>query len=252
MIVFILSFLMLYIQDIHRSVWKHEILSWVSLCVGSGSVVWLVWPNGCWKTSILNIIQWYTHVCKWWISIEGNDISHLSVRERARLWMTRVFQYWWVFNELTIYENLALAYTFQLSWRRKILPVSWLPKHIKEEIKNILQEIDLWDVRYEYAWWLSWWQKRMVEIARVILQKPRIVLLDEPTSGVSWVYKKKIINFVKQLAASGAMVIVVEHDFLFLSECVDYLYVLDAWKLFAEWTYDKILSDNRVRKMYFG
>lgn len=247
-----LIFCMLQAHDIHRSVWKNEILSWVSLCVKSGSIVWLIGPNGCGKTSILNVIQWYTHASIWWISIDGNNISHLSVRERARLWMTRAFQYWWVFSELTIYENLALAYTFQLPWRRKILPVSRLPTYIQEDIKTILQESDLRDVRHERSSSLSWWQKRMVEIARVILQKPRIVLLDEPTSGVSWIYKKKIINFVKQLAASGAMVLVVEHDFLFLSECVDYLYVLDEWRLFAEWTCDKILSDNRVRKMYFG
>jgi ABC-type branched-subunit amino acid transport system ATPase component len=115
----------------------------------------LVGPNGCGKTSLLNIINGFTPSADGSILFHGQEVSPLSVEQRAKQGIGRVFQSFGVFRQLTLYENLATAYVTKLHRKYKFLPLKFLPKHYKEEIDTILHELDLYEKRHELAGNLS-------------------------------------------------------------------------------------------------
>lgn len=238
-------------ENIHRWVGNIDILKWVDIEVVAGQAVWLVWPNGCWKTSFLNTINGFNTITSWDIYLDQVNITSLSVEQRALAGIWRVFQSFGIFKGLSLYENLALAYVKQLWWKHKLLPVSYLPQPIKSEIEHILHEVDLREKKDELAWNLSWWQMRLLEIARLYLQKTRLFLLDEPTAGVSPKLKEKVIELIKKIIALEKMVIIVEHDFAFLGQFVDSLYVMESWNNFAKGTYEQIKNNKAVKEIYF-
>ena len=243
---------MLQAKNIHRWVWSIEILKGVDLTIESGQAVGLVWPNWCGKTSFLNTVNGFNRSTTWSIILDEKDITQLSVEQRATEWIWRVFQSFWIFKSLSLYENLALAYVWELSRKYKLLPLSSLPQHCKDEIDEILNELDLYEKRHELAGNLSWGQMRLLEIWRLYLQKTRLFLLDEPTAWVSPKLKGKVIELIKKIIATHKMVLIVEHDFSFLGQFVDKIFVMEAWTIVASWSYEEIKNSKKVKEIYFG
>jgi branched-chain amino acid transport system ATP-binding protein len=242
---------MLKLDNIYRSVGNYNILKGISWEFVDWDVIGIVWPNGCWKTSLLNAINWYIKPESWIIQLDWIDITKYSVEKRANLWIWRVFQSFWIFKELTIFENLALAYYNRLSWWEKLLPIRYFPKKFREEIENILEEIELLQRKNELAGNLSWWQMRLLEIARLYLQDTKIYLLDEPTAWVAPKFKGKVINLLNKIIEQNKTVIIVEHDFEFLSQFVDKFLLMDNWRIVLEWDYKVIKNSPITQSIYF-
>ncbi len=242
---------MLKLQNIHRSAGNTHIIKWIDMDITSGQAIWLVGPNGCGKTSLLNLINGFNKSNQWEIAFNYHDITNLNVETRANMWIGRVFQSFWIFKNLTLFENLALAYSRELDWKHKLLPMSFLPKEFKKEIDEILSDLDLLEKKNELAGNLSWWQMRLLEIARLYLQKTKLYLLDEPTAGVSPKLKSKVVELIKKIIAKDKMVIIVEHDFEFLSHFVDKFYVMDDGKIVLEWDYTTIKENPITKEIYF-
>lgn len=242
---------MLKIDNIYRSVWNHNILKWISGSFLEWEVVGIVWPNWCWKTSLLNAINWYITLDSGEILFDDIDISKYSVEKRANLWIWRVFQSFWIFKELTIFENLALAYYNRLKRREELLPIKFFPKKFREEIDKVLEEIELFQRKNELAWNLSWWQMRLLEIARLYLQDTKLFLLDEPTAWVAPKFKQKVIGLLNKIIEQKKTVIIVEHDFEFLSQFVQKFYVMDNWRIVLEWDYKTIKKSPITQSIYF-
>lgn len=230
----------------------NEILKWIDFEVSNHEAVWIVWPNWCGKTSFLNIINWFNTHSSWNIFFDDVDISNYSVEKRAIAWIGRVFQNFWIFKNLTLFENLALAFVNKLSWKNKLLPLKYLPKEYKEQISSILNELDLYKKRNEIAWNISWGQMRLLEIARLYLQNIQLYLLDEPTAWVSPKLKSTIINLLEKIVKSGKMVVIVEHDFVFLWEFVSRLAVINDGKIVLNDKYEKIKNNKILKEVYFG
>ena len=243
---------MLKLQNIHRSVGNTHIIKWIDMDITSGQAIWLVGPNGCGKTSLLNLINGFNKSNQWEIAFNYHDITNLSVENRANRWIGRVFQSFWIFKNLTLFENLALAYSRELNRKHKLLPMKFLPKEFKNEIDEILSDLDLLEKKDELAGNLSWWQMRLLEIARLYLQKTKLYLLDEPTAWVSPKLKSKVVELIKKIIAKDKMVIIVEHDFEFLSHFVDKFYVMDDGKIVLEWDYATIKENTITKEIYFG
>jgi branched-chain amino acid transport system ATP-binding protein len=243
---------MLKLQNVHRSVGNTEIIKGVDLDLVGWQAIGLVWPNGCGKTSLLNLINGFNKSNIWEVIFNYHDISRSSVEHIWQMWIGRVFQSFGIFKNLTLFENLALAYSKELSWKYKLLPISFIPKQFKNEIDEILLELDLFDKKYKLAGNLSGWQMRLLEIARLYLQKTKLYLLDEPTAWVSPKLKSKVVDLIKKIIAKDKMVIIVEHDFEFLSHFVDKLFVMDDGKIVLEGKYNEIKEHPLTREIYFG
>lgn len=242
---------MLKLDNIYRSVGNRNILKWISWEFIDWDVIGIVWPNGCWKTSLLNAINWYIEPESWIIRLDWKDITKYSVEKRANLWIWRVFQSFWIFKELTIFENLTLAYYNRLKRREKLLPIRYFPKKFRIEIEEILEEIELFQRKNELAWNLSWWQMRLLEIARLYLQDTKIFLLDEPTAWVAPKFKQKVIELLNKIISQNKIVIIVEHDFEFLSQFVDKFLLMDNWRIVLEWDYKTIKKSDITQSIYF-
>lgn len=123
---------------------------------------------------------------------------------------------------------------------------------MKDQIAEILHELDLYDKRKQLASSLSGGQMRLLEIARLYLQDTKLYLLDEPTAGVSPKLKGKVIQLLKKIIKKHKTLIIVEHDFVFLGEFVNQIYVMNEGTLFTHGTYDQIKNDPKVKEIYFG
>jgi len=176
---------MLKLENLHRHVGKTPIINGVSFEIQKGKTIGLVGPNGCGKTSILNLINGFYQPSQGKIIHNYTEITHKSVEQRAINGIGRVFQHFGILRNLTVYENLALAFVKKLHRRYKFLSPNFLPKSMKTEIDEILGELDLYEKKNQLAGNLSGGQMRLLEIARLYLQKTQVYLLDEPTAGVS-------------------------------------------------------------------
>lgn len=240
------------LENVSWDVWQNSIIKSINIDINKNQAIWIVWPNWCWKTSTINLINGFNEISSWRIIFKWQNISKLSVEQRASLWIWRVFQNCWIFKNLTIYENLALAYVRKLSWRYKILPLSFLPCKMKDEINSTLKDLDLYKKKDELAANLSWWQMRLLEIARLYLQDTKVFLLDEPTAWVSPKLKHKVIDYINKIIKKGKTVIIVEHDFSFLWKFIDRLIVMNDWNIILDWSYKEIKDNKKMKEVYFG
>jgi branched-chain amino acid transport system ATP-binding protein len=151
-----------------------------------------------------------------------------------------------------LFENLALAYAKDISRRYKLLPVRAIPKKYQQEILSILEELELVDKKDVLAGNLSGGQMRLLEIARLYLQKTKLYLLDEPTAGVSPKLKSKVVDLLRKIIDRDKMVIIVEHDFEFLSHFVDTFALMDDGKILLEGNYKEIKENPLIHSVYFG
>ena len=188
----------------------------------------------------------------WKILLKNEDITNKTIEYRAKKWIWRVFQSFWILKNLTLEENLVLAYITKLPFYYKLLPLKFIPVEIKNEIEIVLKDLDLYNKRNCLASELSWWQMRLLEIARLYLQDTKIFLLDEPTAWVSPKLKSNVVKLIKKIIEKWKIVIIIEHDFWWLWEFVDRLIVMNDWKILLDWKYSNIKNNPKLKELYFG
>ncbi|MFZ2150526.1 MAG: ATP-binding cassette domain-containing protein [Candidatus Absconditicoccaceae bacterium] len=243
---------MLTLHNIERSIGGNHILNGIDLTAHQGQAIGLVGPNGCGKTSLLNVINGFYTATHGSVIFDDKHITHLSVESRGQMGIGRVFQSFGIFKNLTLFENLALAYVNNLNRKYKFLPPSFLPKEKKDQIDAILHELDLYGKKNELAGNLSGGQMRLLEIARLYIQDTKLFLLDEPTAGVSPKLKGKVIELLNKIIQTGKTVIIVEHDFEFLGQFVDQIMVMDEGKIVLQGSYQEIKNSEIIKEIYFG
>lgn len=214
----------------------------VSFTVGAGEVVGLLGPNGAGKTTTFRMTMGMLRPDVGEVLLGGEDITHLPMYARARAGLGYLPQETSIFRRMTVEENLlAILETLKLSRKER-----------KEQLEELLQELDLGRLRKSKASVLSGGEKRRLEITRALVIRPSVMLLDEPFAGVDPLNKAEIRGIVRRLSAKGLGVLITDHDADALLRTVDRAYIIAAGKILLSGTPQEIAEDERAREAYLG
>lgn len=224
-------------------------LKGVNLEVGDREIVTIIGPNGAGKSTLLDAIVSKSPVAAGKIIYQGKDITNKSPYQIARMGIGRKFQNPNVYNELTVFENILLA----LKGSHGILSsiTAKLTKSKKDKIISILDRIGLLDRANILVDSLSHGQKQWVEIGMVLAQDPTVVLLDEPTAGMTPEETHATGEIIQNIAQTHA-VVVIEHDMDFVKQIAERIVVLHQGEKLAEGTVQEIQNNPEVIKVYLG
>ena len=208
-------------------------------------LVGLIGPNGAGKTTLFNVITGLERPQQGRVSFAGVDVTSLTPHRRARLGMARTFQRLEVFGSLSARENILAAAQFRKSWARD----GSEPKAVAEEI---IDRVGLRDVATNRVDSLPTGLARLVELGRALAVRPRLLLLDEPGSGLNHEETLVLGDLLTEIAAAGTAVLLVEHDVELVMRVCEQIYVLDFGRIIAAGTPREIQRHKAVQAAYLG
>lgn len=218
----------------------------VSLELKGGELRGLIGANGAGKSTLLHLIYGRLRADRGSIRFGDTEVTHLLAHQRARLGMGLVFQVTSVFDDLTIEENLLLGALPKVRATERSVD--------RAEVERVLELIKLADARSRRARHLSHGQQRWLEIGMVLLTKPKLLLLDEPTSGMTRAESRRTAALLRELQAAGAAeaTIVVEHNIEFIRLVSDRVTVMHRGAVLADGTIDEVQANPEVQASYLG
>ena len=233
---------LLEVHDLHAGYGKLEILKGVSLRVEPGQVVSIIGPNGAGKSTVFKTVFGLLPARDGRVLLDGEDVTNRPPGELLRRGMAYVPQGRNVFPLMTVEENLLLgAYTRPGS------------AELAGEVAQLYATFPvLSESRRKRASDLSGGQQQMLEMARALLLKPRLILLDEPTLGLAPLVFKEIFRIIENLRRLGQTILMVEQNAAKALEISDYAYVLELGLNRFEGSGEAIRNDERIRRLYLG
>jgi len=223
----------------------------VSLKLADAELRCIIGPNGCGKTTLFNLITGHYKPTTGRILFQGRDITGLAVHRISRMGIGRKFQVPGVFDALSVYENIRVP--FFSGQRQPMLLHGRMNTAAHEEIMAHLEGIDLADRAAEPARNLSHGQRQWLEIGMVLASRPRLMLLDEPTAGMTVGETRKTARLIRDISAqTGIAILVIEHDIGFIREIGGHITVMYKGAIFREGSYRQIQDDPAVREIYLG
>ncbi|MCK4648459.1 ABC transporter ATP-binding protein [bacterium] len=249
---------MLKVKNVYKSFGGILALDGVSLNVEPNTITGLIGPNGSGKSTLFNVISRFYNKDRGEIYFKGKKIEGIEPYKVAMLGIGRTFQISEVPEKMTVLENLLLAPKNQLG--EGIFSVFLHHLKIKKEneklLKNaydILEVIQLYNLRNEYAGNLSGGQRKLLSLGRILMSDPILLLLDEPTAGVNPTLVKDLMVAIKNLRdEKGVTILLVEHNMKVISEICDRVIVLDFGKKIAEGTPEEIQRNEEVLEAYLS
>ena len=249
---------MLKVENVHKSFGGILALNGVTLSVGPNSITGLIGPNGSGKSTLFNVISGFYNKDRGEIYFKGKKIEGIEPYRIAMLGVGRTFQISEVPEKMTVLENLLLAPKSQIG--EGIFNVFLHPLKIKRENETFLKDayeilelVQLYDLRNEYAGNLSGGQKKLLSLGRILMSDPILLLLDEPTAGVNPTLIRDLIVAITNLRAEkGQTILLVEHNMKVISEICDRVIVLDFGKKIAEGTPEEIQKNEKVLEAYLS
>jgi branched-chain amino acid transport system ATP-binding protein len=218
----------------------------VSLSVDDGRVTGLIGPNGAGKTTLFNVISGLQPAVGGTVAFRGKNLRHTLPSGRSRAGIGRTFQRLEAFGSLTVRENVLVAIEVRqgLRWMRSAAQ--------RTEADRLLQLVGIGEFADRRADAVPTGVARLLEVARSLATEPRLLLLDEPSSGLVEAETRKFGLLLRELATEHRAILMVEHDMELVMSCCDYLYVLDFGKVIAAGTPAEIRADPRVQQAYLG
>jgi branched-chain amino acid transport system ATP-binding protein len=234
-----------------------QALDSVSIKVEEGSIVGLIGPNGAGKTTLFNVISGLQRIDAGAVRLGGDDVTSLRADQRAALGVGRSFQHVGLIGDETVGVNLAAAQHLAAGyhpWDILVRPWRWwsAERRLRARATDVAASFALgshWDDRVND---LSFGVARFVELACVLVQHPRLTLMDEPTTGLDQRETAHLLDVLKAQRAAGTTILLVAHDVRFVMGVCDHVYVLAEGKLLFEGPPAVAQRDARVIEAYLG
>lgn len=232
------------------------VLQSVNLGAEAGEVTAVIGPNGAGKTALLNCINGIYRPVSGSIRVGGTEVVGRSPREIARIGVARTFQHVELFPRLSVLDNVLVGrdMNFRGGVTRAALRLGVAKQETKERetAVRVLQMFDL--VRYadRRPDELPYEAQKLAGLARAVALEPRLLLLDEPGSGLSRPEKARLARWIAELKEMGMAVVWIEHDVELVWECANMVYVLDAGVCIARGSPEQVRADPAVAAAYFG
>ncbi|NGO79100.1 ABC transporter ATP-binding protein [Streptomyces sp. YC504] len=231
----------------------------VSLGIAPGEVCGLIGPNGAGKTTLFDVVSGIRRPDNGRVLLDGTDITRRSPVWRARHGMRRTFQRQQLFGQLTVADNLVVAQEWRGGGGGLAADLLSSPTRRSREAARraraaeVLRSCGLEHLAEDYAGALPVGRARMVELARALADPPRVLLLDEPASGMTAEERGQLSAVIRHLAdEEGCAVLLVEHNVAFVMELCARVVVLDLGSVLAEGPAAQVRADPKVREAYLG
>ena len=233
---------MLEVKDLEVYYGVIQAIKGISFEVNKGEVIALIGANGAGKTTTLHTITGLISPKKGHVIFEGKDITKVPAHKIVSMGMAHVPEGRRVFAELSVYENLRMgAYT------RKD------KSEIEESLANVYKRFPrLEERKNQMAGTLSGGEQQMLAMGRAIMSKPKIILMDEPSMGLSPILVNEIFDIIRAVSESGTTVLLVEQNAKKALAIADRAYVLETGKIVLEGNAKDLLEDDSIKKAYLG
>ena len=221
---------------------KRRVVNGVTINVKAGEIVGLLGPNGAGKTTTFNMIVGVVRPDAGEVRFLGRAIGRLAMHQRARLGIGYLTQEPSVFRKLTVEQNLlAILETCKLGRDERKLRLQYL-----------LDELDLAPLAKSKAYQLSGGEKRRLEITRALITSPKLLLLDEPFSGIDPIAVYEVQKIVRRLKDRGLGILITDHNVRETLKLVDRAYIIHKGEVLCEGTAEFLVNDPKAREIYLG
>lgn len=242
---------LLEIKELSKTFYKLIAVNRLSFEIEPGELLGIIGPNGSGKSTLFNCITHIHAPTRGNVIFKGKEITKSGPDKICRMGIGRTFQLIQLFQEMTIMENMLLSMQehrgnflsrlFQRDERAE-----------RERVMEILEFINMDQMKDEFAGNLSYGQQKLLDFGMVLMPRPELVLLDEPTCGVEVEMRQKIVDHIRELNRQGQTFVVIEHNMDVVMNLCKRIIVLDYGERIAEGPPEEIQSDPRVIDAYFG
>lgn len=244
----------LHVDDVSKNFGGLHALADIDLQVAEGQTHAIIGPNGAGKSTLLNVIIGRLAPTRGAVVFDGEVLTGRKPHEINQMGVARVFQTPEIFADLTVLQNVMTPAFAKRdgAFRINIFKPVEREAEIRDEAEAILEDVGLANRRLSHAGALSRGDKRRMELAMCLIQHPRLLLLDEPTAGMSRHDTNTTIDLLQKIKARGMTKVIIEHDMHVVFSLADKISVLSGGRIIAEGLPDEIRGSERVQEAYLG
>jgi lipopolysaccharide export system ATP-binding protein len=229
-------------EDLVKAYRGRRVVNGVSINVAAGEIVGLLGPNGAGKTTTFNMVVGVVKADEGAVKFEDHNVTRRPMHQRARLGMGYLTQEPSVFRKLTVEQNiLAILETCKMDRQERDV-----------RLKYLLDELDLAPLAKSRAYTLSGGEKRRLEITRALVTSPKLLLLDEPFSGIDPIAVYEVQKIVRRLKERGLGILITDHNVRETLKLVDRAYLINKGEVVCEGNAEFLVNDPQAREIYLG
>ncbi len=239
------------LRNVGKAFGNLEIIRGVNLDIANGERHAIIGPNGAGKTTLFNLISGRFRLSSGEILLNGARVDHLPPHRINRMGLSRSFQITSIFHRLSVFENLRCALLWSLGFRYSFWTPIWIQRELTERTHLLLEDLNLAPRRATPAGLLSYADQRALEIGMTIAGGASVILLDEPTAGMSNTETDNAVELIRRVS-KGKTLVMVEHDMKVVFDLADVITVLVYGQVIASGPPQTVRANRAVQEAYLG